>query len=367
MARDPSEPTEPSVGPLEAPGERRVAPPPSGARARALCAACAIAAAPAAARAQQPAAQRTAAAHALFEQGRSLMGAGRYAEACAKLEESHRVEPAPGTLLNLADCYDRIGRTASARELFLEVAALAKSARFVQRETATRESTTEAERREALARAGALEKREALARERANALEPKLSRLRVVVGAAAAGLSVQRDGIVLEASEWGAAAPVDPGQHVVEASAPNKWDYRIMRYVPPGAALVTVEVPPLLDRVGSAPQSLPPSAPAAPAAPLAPPATRPDPPSPDGAWRKPVGYATAGLGLAAAGAGIFFLGDYTFRANDPNGNYEWEKPTALYAFTGAGVLLGAGLYFLLSAPSAAKPRPTAGSIAGFAW
>lgn len=298
---------------------------------RALASALALGSLAAPAARAQSAAEPRASAHALFEQGRALLNAGRYAEACTKLEESHQVEPAPGTLLNLADCYERIGRTATAWELFLDVAALAQSAGRAQHET--------------------------MARARAQALEPKLSKLRVTVSAPAAGLSVHRDGIVLEPSEWGAAFPVDPGQHVIEASAPHKWEYRIMRYVPPGAALVTVDVPPLVDQSSARPKPPPPSP------------ARPEAPGdgPGGGWRRPLGYATVGLGLAAAGAGTFFFGDYTFRDNDPNGNYEWEKPASLYAFVGAGVLLGAGLYFLLSGPPSKAPASHAASGAVLVW
>lgn len=313
-------------------------------RARPRGAAPALAAAIAAALLAAPAAHaqpadRRAAAHALFEQGRALMNAGRHVEACAKLEESHQVEPAPGTLLNLADCYERIGRTASAWELFLDVAALAQSAGRAQHET--------------------------LARARAGALEPKLSRLRVTVSAPSKGLSVHRDGIVLQPSEWGTAFPVDPGQHVIEASAPDKWDFRVMRYVPPGAAVVTVNVPALVDRSRPAPQAPPP--PKAPP-PAATPPARPEPDAPPGgSWRQPLAYATVGLGLAAFGAGTFFFADYTFRESDRNGNYEWEKPAAFYAFASAGVLVGAGLYFLLSAPSAKKPPAAAATGALLVW
>jgi hypothetical protein len=242
------------------------------------------------------------------------MSAGNYPEACAKLEESHRVDPAPGTLLNLADCYEHIGRTATAWELFLDVATLAQGAGRAQHET--------------------------MARARAAALEPKLSKMRVVTSDAPAGFAVHRDGIVLSPSEWGSALPVDPGQHLIEASAPNKRDVRILRYVPPGGVVVTVEVPRLID--GTPP----------------PPADRaraaPRPPPGPGAWRRPAGYVTTGLGLAALGAGTYFFSDYTFRIDNPNGNYDWEKGAAYVALGGGALLLSAGLYLLLSAADAPK-------------
>ena len=51
-----------------------------------------------------------AAAESLFQEARKLMDAKRYGEACPKLVASHKLAPAVGTLLNLADCYERGGQ-----------------------------------------------------------------------------------------------------------------------------------------------------------------------------------------------------------------------------------------------------------------
>src|SRR5258708_37106471 len=76
----------------------------------------------------QPSSDARAAAAALFEDGRRLMGESKYAEACPKLEESQRVDPGMGTLYQLSVCHEAIGRTASAWVGFREVAQMAGAA-----------------------------------------------------------------------------------------------------------------------------------------------------------------------------------------------------------------------------------------------
>ena len=66
-----------------------------------------------------------AAAEALFDQGRSLTQSGDYAQACQKFEASQKLDEGIGTLLYLADCYEKTGRTASAWATFKEVASMA--------------------------------------------------------------------------------------------------------------------------------------------------------------------------------------------------------------------------------------------------
>src|SRR5687767_15052938 len=57
----------------------------------------------------------TVAADAAFQEGRALMASGDLAAACARFEDSRRHEPAVGTELNLGECYERLGRLASAQ------------------------------------------------------------------------------------------------------------------------------------------------------------------------------------------------------------------------------------------------------------
>src|SRR6188508_1232334 len=75
---------------------------------------------------------RRAAAEALFIEGRRLVAEGKTAEGCAKFAESQALDPGVGTLLNLARCYERIGRTASAWTTYREAASRAQAAGQLQ-------------------------------------------------------------------------------------------------------------------------------------------------------------------------------------------------------------------------------------------
>jgi hypothetical protein len=150
-----------------------------------------VAAAPARA---EPAPPDRAAANALFDEGRALMAAGEYADACQRYADSLSLTRRLGVLLNLADCQERRGKTATAWTLFGEAAAMA------------RESADE--------RAG-------YAAERATALAPRLVHVTIRLDHAPAGVEVRWNGIVVPATSFGVARPVDPGTHRLAVSAPG--------------------------------------------------------------------------------------------------------------------------------------------------
>jgi tetratricopeptide (TPR) repeat protein len=182
---------------------------------------CALPLASAAQRAQAQTADATA-AQALFEQARTLFAQGRYAEACPKFEESQRLDPGSGTLINLARCYEQIGRHASAWNKYLEAAAAASSAGNTRREKE--------------------------ARERAETLRPSLSTLVIDVSAEAKqipGLEVRRDGSSVGAPQWGVPIPADVGEHTIVAAAPGHDEWRRVVTVEGPAKNVGVEVPAL--------------------------------------------------------------------------------------------------------------------------
>src|SRR5262245_12750106 len=72
-------------------------------------------------------------AEALFRDATSLVATGNYDEACRKLEQSDRLDPAIGTKFNLAVCLELSGRLARAARLFREVAAAATAAGKTER------------------------------------------------------------------------------------------------------------------------------------------------------------------------------------------------------------------------------------------
>jgi hypothetical protein len=222
-----------------------------------------------------------AAAEALFKEGRRLFKEGKYDEACPKLAESQRLDPSPGTALNLAACHEQQGKLASAWAEFLAASRLARA-------------------RGEGARAGE-------AARRASLLEPKLSTLVVRARGAAPGMVIKRNGETIEAAQIGTRLPVDPGEYVVTAEAPGRAPFRQSVVVKPDADNASVEVPPLSPE--SSETAARPSPPSAPPPATAPPpgAAPPEAEAARGAPGRPlVGYVVGGAGLAALGVGAAF-------------------------------------------------------------
>ena len=140
-------------------------------------------------------ASKQATAQALFDEGLRLFAKARFDESCAKFEASLALVPAMGTRGKLAECYEKVGRTASAWAAYREVAVLAR-------------------------RAGQ-PRREEVASERAARLEASLSYLTIAVSADAQidGLRIVHNGTALSRGAYGTAIATDPGPQSITVSA----------------------------------------------------------------------------------------------------------------------------------------------------
>ncbi|MGC4091054.1 MAG: hypothetical protein QM756_24900 [Polyangiaceae bacterium] len=142
-----------------------------------------------------------AAAEALFDRGVALLRKKEYKEACEKLETSQKIDPAVGTLLYLGECYERLGRNASAWAVFREASSFAQS-------------NGQADRAK-------------IASQRADRLEADLPYLSVSVPGEASvpGLTLRRGNDVVKPELYGVSIPTDPGEITIEASAPGYLSY----------------------------------------------------------------------------------------------------------------------------------------------
>jgi hypothetical protein len=169
--------------------------------------------------ADEPSTENRALAEVLFREAKALSDQERFDEACPKFQESHRLDPKPGTILNLAVCHEKQGKTASAWLDFIEAASFA-------------------------ARAGQKD-RESFAKDQATKLEQQLSRLTVRVPDAAPGIVVKVDAAVLSSAAWGTAAPINPGAHSIEAAAPGYATWSMPVTIEKGPSAFEVVVPKL--------------------------------------------------------------------------------------------------------------------------
>lgn len=143
-------------------------------------------------------------AQELFDQGLAAARAGNLAKACPLFRASHDAEPRTGTLLNLANCYEKNWQTASAWAAYREAEALAGR-----------------ENRPELAEQ---------AKQKRTVLEPRLVRLTVKVPKKVSGLVVKHDGVAFADAELNLAMPLDPGEHLISAEAPGyeRWEQRVL-------------------------------------------------------------------------------------------------------------------------------------------
>jgi hypothetical protein len=136
-----------------------------------------------------------AAAEQLFVAARAAMEKGDFTTACERFAESQRLDPAAGTLINLADCLDRQGKIASAWQRWKEALDMLRP---------------DDERRAAVS-------------QRAQSIEARVPKLELQLSAKAPpGTTAERDGVALGSASFGISLPVDPGPHRIVAKAPGR-------------------------------------------------------------------------------------------------------------------------------------------------
>ncbi len=228
----------------------------------------------------QTSADDQALATVLFEKGRQLISEGQVAQACPAFEESERLDPSGGTLLNLALCHELEGRLARAWSEFNEAVIFARKDGRRDREVA--------------------------ATERARALEPRMSRLTVVVpaGAQVEGLRIEHDGHELARAAWSTAIPVDGGEHLIRATAPGREPFETKVVIAKESESKTVEIPVLATPVVVvSEQKL---------------LAQPRLPPPLSPRLRTIGLATAGAGVVALGIAGVALGAALSAKSDSN-------------------------------------------------
>jgi serine/threonine-protein kinase len=153
-----------------------------------------------------------------FQHAVELMKADNCTEAVPEFLTSQSLDPSAATLVNLATCQARLGRSATAWKTYQQAATLA-----------------------------ATEKNEPL-RERAlqamSILGPTLTKLQIVSNPATPPLSIRVNGEVLSAYD-GRPIPLDPGESVIEAAAPGREPWRKSVTADDLGATIVIEVPDL--------------------------------------------------------------------------------------------------------------------------
>lgn len=177
---------------------------------------------------QQPS-EEEAAAQAAFDEGMRLMDAGHYEQACERIAKSLELDPGMAAQFRLAECYERLGRTASAWKNYNDVAHAAGAA--------------------------GMQERERVAQQRAQRLQTKLATVVITVSetvASVPGLQVKRDGVNVPPKLWDAPIPVDPGAVQVVATAPGHEPWSTEVVIAGDGDVQRIEIPPFPDAGGSA-------------------------------------------------------------------------------------------------------------------
>jgi len=262
-----------------------------------------------------------ATADAVFQAGRRALAQGDYAQAAARFAESQRLEPAPGTLLNLALAEEKLGRLSAAWEHSRSVTAELSPA----------------------------DERYKVAEELHARMSARVPRIVLRGTALPADVRVTLDGLQLSHASFGVPLPVDPGRHRILLDGPGRLAQSREVDARESATLeMTLEAPPRVAFAAGGDT------------------TRTSP-------LRPAGWASIGVGAAALAAGTVF-GLMTLERNDvverectgsrcTDAGYRAASQGDTFSavstgtFIAGGVLLAAGIVIVLVTRDAGKLGP----------
>lgn len=302
-------------------------------------------------------------AETLFQEGLAAMKRSDFNVACEAFTKSNRSDPSPGTQINLAICFEKQKKWASAWTWYRSAAGLAQQRNQEAREKSANESATR--------------------------IKPQLHYVVVVVKDAPTDTVVKRDGAEVTVSLGGKPVPlpIDPGDHQIDVTATGKKAW---------TKAITVADTPATDQIDVTLENAPVEA--ATASPLSTPAATMGmvaPVSEVGNGQRTVGIIVGGAGVLTglAAVGVYILaaneagarddkqkelnrapGDVNLMKsvnshNDAAGN---DQLISIVLASGAAVMLGVGAVLYFTAPKAQKhvmmritPLPLLGpSLAG---
>ena len=291
------------------------------------------------ARAQAQTAGGSPEAEELFKQGRVALDATDYATACPKFAASLQLERAVGTLISLAECEERIGGLARARQHWQEAADLADG---------TNDRLN----------------RGPFARQRFTQVDLRVPRLTLRLAAnAPKETTVRRDDVTLGAAALGVPLPVDVGRHTITVTAPGRVSTTLDVSLAEGEQKA-LEVAPMEPIAAAVPMPTP----AVDAAPQATPATPAAETPSNKSTQRTVAYVVGGVGIVGLALGSYFglqtISKWSAARNDcPNGcadgspgrnernDAQTDGTISTIAFVAGGVALATGAVLFFTAPS----------------
>jgi len=313
-------------------------------------------------------------ADSLFQEGQAAMRRGQtsglladYKAACDAFTASHKVDPAPGTLINIGQCSEKQNKIGSAWSAFNGAAELALNSKPPQPERAS------------------------AARAEADRLLPRVQKIQLVIKRKYDEIEVKRDGDPLPREGLAFPIIIDVGKHTIEVTAKGKKpatkEFEIKDFKAGGKAVESIELPPLLDAdkpAGGGPDYPPPVV------------------AGDGSGQRTVGIVVGAAGILAllASGGVFILANSEANKRDDfkrkfeaenclqkpvpltgtcKANQEGQKShndaaqndQLIAIITGAGgiVLLGVGAVLFFTAPknkTTGKPYVVPAASPGYA-